>query len=61
MTAPVEVVITLTPDSPRWADMDPKAVAAATREAVDALLWGPTLRGRGFRMDAVEAITPVLA
>jgi hypothetical protein len=57
----VEVVITLTPDSPRWVGMDPEAVAAAAREAVDALLYWPTLRGRGFRLAAVEALTPVEA
>jgi hypothetical protein len=58
VTAPVEVVVTLRPDSPRWADMDSEAVTAAAREAVDALLYWPTLRGRGFRLVGVEAITP---
>jgi hypothetical protein len=68
VTAPIEVVITLRPDSPRWADMDPEAVAAAAREAVDALLYRgacrlalelvATLRGRGLRLVGVEAITP---
>jgi hypothetical protein len=47
----IEVVVTLTPDSPRWVFAGPEAVAVAASEAVDALLWGPTLRGRGFRLD----------
>jgi hypothetical protein len=48
-------VVTLTPDSPRWAFAVPEAVAAAASDAVDALLWGPTLRGRGFRLERIEA------
>lgn len=52
MSAPsrVEVVVTLSPDSARWAAADPEAVAAAASDAVDALLWGPTLCGRGFHL-----------
>jgi hypothetical protein len=54
---PVEVVVRLIPDSPRWAAADPQAVAAAAADAVDALLWAATLRGRGFRLASVAVAT----
>jgi hypothetical protein len=55
--APVDVVVRLIPDSPRWAGAERQAVAAAAADAVDALLWAATLRGRGFRLESVAAVT----
>jgi hypothetical protein len=55
---PVEIVVTVVPDGPRWTGSDPPAVAAAAADAVDALLWPQTLRGRGFRLLSVERIEP---
>lgn len=55
----IEIVVTLIPDSPLWTQSTSAEIAAAAADAVDALLWSATLRGRGFRLVSVERIEPM--
>ncbi len=57
-TTLVEIVVTVAADGPRWTQANPPEIAAAAADAVDALLWPPILRGRGFRLLSVERIEP---